>query len=86
VVRLVKFGEFRKGMEGLFNMIKVLIYSTYYSHPKPHLAFNIPVNPDVYPSGINIPKHFTIILYSKGKELPQEDVFATFWRSLESII
>ena len=55
-------------------------------HPKPHLTCNIPVNPDVYPSGINVPEHFTVVIYSKGKELPQEDVFATFWRSLESII
>jgi hypothetical protein len=34
VIRLVKFGEFRKGMEGLFNMIKVLIYSTFYPTPQ----------------------------------------------------
>ncbi len=68
MIRLVKFGEFRKGMEGLFNMIKVLIYSTFYPTPKPHLASNIPVNPDVYSTGVNITKHFTVMLYSKFKK------------------
>ena len=34
-------------------------------HPKPQLAFYIPVNPDVYPSSINVPKHFAVILYGK---------------------
>ncbi len=43
------------------------LYSTL-PHPKPHLAFYIPVYPDVYPSGINVPKHFTIMLYSKVKK------------------
>jgi len=27
------------------------------------------VNPDVYPASINVPKHFTVMLYSKFKEL-----------------
>jgi hypothetical protein len=27
------------------------------------------VDPDVYPSGINVPKHFTVMLYSKFKKL-----------------
>ena len=40
-----------------------------FAHPKPHLAFNIPVYPDVYPSSINVPKHFTVMLYSKFKKL-----------------
>jgi hypothetical protein len=33
VIRLVKLGEYRKVMEGLFNMIKVLVYSTFYPTP-----------------------------------------------------
>jgi hypothetical protein len=45
----------------------------YLPHPKPHLALYIPVNPDVYPSGINVPEHFTVMLYSKVKELPVVD-------------
>ncbi len=40
-----------------------------FAHPKPHITLNIPVDPDVYPSGINVPKHFTVILYSKFKKL-----------------
>jgi len=27
------------------------------------------VYPDVYPSGINVPKHFTVVLYCKFKKL-----------------
>ncbi len=36
-----------------------------FAHPKPHLTFYVPVNSDVHTSGINVPKHFTVILYGK---------------------
>ncbi len=53
----------RKMVLNKFYKIKVL------PHPKPHLTLNIPVYPDVYPTSINIPKHFTVMLYSKFKKL-----------------
>ncbi len=55
-----------------------------WTHPKPHITFNIPVNPDVYPSGINIPKHFTVILYSKVKKLRIFDFISLFIQNKES--
>ncbi len=56
------------------------------SHPKPHLAFYIPVYPDVYPSGINVPKHFTNVFYSEGKEHPVLDRFRNWLYSGEATI
>jgi hypothetical protein len=58
----------------------------YLPHPKPLLALNIPVNPDVYSSSINVPKHFAIVFYSKGKELPVLDRFRNWLYSGEATI
>ncbi len=53
---------------------------------QPHLNLNILVNPNAYSTGINVSKHFTIVFYSKDKELPVLDRFRNWLYSGEANI